>query len=68
MYSCHFKRLSCVIFTKQTVPAGGKYVAYCTCWVSRLRQVSIWSSNVNLDFGGSLLKAKVPKWVHVERF
>ncbi len=47
MYSCHLKRLSRVIFMKETVTARRKYVSYCTSRVKRLRQGQYGIHNVN---------------------
>lgn len=63
-YSCYFKRLSCVIFMKETVTARRKYVWYCTNRVSRPRQGQYGIHNVNPQSGwpsdDTLLKQKGP--------
>lgn len=62
MYSCHLKRLSRVIFMKETVTARRKYVSYRTSRVKRLRQGQYGIHNVNPQSDrwsdGTLLKQK----------
>lgn len=64
MYSCHLKRLSRVIFMKETVTARRKYVSYYTSRVKRLRQGQYGIHNVNPQSDwwadGTLLKQKGP--------
>lgn len=44
MHSCHLKRLSCVIFMKETFTARRKIVCYCPSEVKGLKTESVWNS------------------------